>query len=142
MTSSTDMPGRDNEGQDRTCLVSIGSNCSAGENMRLSREWLQERFPGIAFSRQMRTPFRGEGGGPDFLNQLALFHSTLDYDSLRAVLKDMERALGRRPSDKAKGKMPMDLDILMMGNTIYKAEDLEDPYTVLMRKDLDGHASS
>lgn len=66
-------------------------------------------------------------GQPAFYNAVAAVETALAPEELLAVAKDVEHALGRRPSQHW-GPRPIDIDILFMGDTRLATERLVIPH--------------
>ena len=111
------------------CLLCMGSNTFAEENLALGREELAIRFPGIVFGREMITePLYFTSNRTPFRNQLALFHSELGAEEIVTVCKMIERKAGRLPEDKAQETVRLDIDLLKMDHWVLKPGDLEREY--------------
>lgn len=66
------------------------------------------------FSSVYQIPCR-QGKGADYYNFAALLSTTLDFEQLNAVLKQLEQQAGRvRPSHD----IPLDIDIIAWGETV------------------------
>ena len=64
---------------------------------------------------------------PRFLNAVCEATTTLPPEELLAVLKEIEGALGRRPSF-ANAARPVDMDILFYGDRVMRSPDLIIPH--------------
>jgi 2-amino-4-hydroxy-6-hydroxymethyldihydropteridine diphosphokinase len=64
---------------------------------------------------------------PAFYNAVAAVETALAPEDLLAAAKDVEHALGRRPS-RHWGPRPVDIDILFMGETVLATERLTIPH--------------
>ena len=70
-------------------------------------------------------------GGPpqrSFVNCVAWITTDLDAHALLAACKEIERRLGREPSEMRWGPRVVDLDILTFGDTKLNEPDLEIPH--------------
>ena len=63
-----------------------------------------------------------------FTNQLAVFETIVPIEVIRITLKRIERQAGRRPGDKARGIVTLDLDLLCMDDEVLRPTDWERPY--------------
>lgn len=72
-------------------------------------------------------PIGGPPQGP-FLNTVVEIDTPLSPHALLAVLKDIERRLGRVPSAERWGPRPIDLDILLYGDLILQEPALTIPH--------------
>ena len=90
---------------------------------------LNAAFPEIRWGRVV--PTRAENTVPesaDYLNRAASFDTSLGEKEVRAVLKDIEKANGRKEGDKEKGTVPLDIDLLRYDSRMPKPQDLSKPY--------------
>jgi 2-amino-4-hydroxy-6-hydroxymethyldihydropteridine diphosphokinase len=75
---------------------------------------------------------------PAFLNAcIAVEAATPDPDALLAVVKDVERALGRvteGPDYVRHGPRPIDVDVLLYGSTAWSSERLTVPHPGLLER--------
>lgn len=108
-----------------TCLIGIGSNHNRKENLLLARRKLTDLFPSIRFTSEQETQplcFRN----PElFSNQVAMFLSEAGEEQVKRALKTIEHMAGRRPEDKKKEKICLDLDLLSFDDRVLKPEDLQ-----------------
>lgn len=65
-----------------------------------------------------------------FLNCVAIGGVAEDAEQIGRILKAIERRLGRRPDDKAAGRIPIDIDLLQWDEQVLKPDDLSRPYVV------------
>jgi 2-amino-4-hydroxy-6-hydroxymethyldihydropteridine diphosphokinase len=96
-------------------------------------EWaarlLKNMLSPISFSVAVETEPDGNlAGCPHFLNQVVIACSPLSMENLSACLKQMEKEIGRRPEDKSRGLIPIDIDLLQWNDTILKPDDLKRDY--------------
>ena len=108
-----------------SCLLCIGSNLDAATRLSAARTVLLSHFPDIRFSQEMVTEAIGSGFLSPFHNQVARLTTPLDADSVRTILKQIERDNGRLPEDKANGIVKLDIDLLMYDDCVLKPKDLE-----------------
>jgi len=78
-------------------------------------------------------PVGGPPGQPPFLNGAAEVETDLTPHALLEVLKDIERALGRRPRERW-GPREVDLDLLLFGDRVVKTERLTVPHPRLSER--------
>jgi 2-amino-4-hydroxy-6-hydroxymethyldihydropteridine diphosphokinase len=73
---------------------------------------------------------------PDYLNTVAVGHTSLDPDSLLAACKALERAAGRerRPQDARFGPRPLDVDIVLWGDRVSDRPELTLPHPRLRER--------
>lgn len=68
---------------------------------------------------------------PDYINAVAALQTTLDPLALLAVLRDIEVRHGRRRDGTRWGPRPLDLDILLYGETVQATPELTLPHPSL-----------
>lgn len=112
------------------CLLCMGSNINRDAQLEAAREALRRLFPDVRFGSEMLTEAIGEGFLSPFTNQMARFTTALSADEVHSRLKELERAAGRRPDDKAQGIVKLDADLLMYDNLILKPEDFKRTYII------------
>lgn len=78
------------------------------------------------------------GGPPQgkYLDAVAQIATTLAPRALIALLKDIERKLGRTPSDVRWGPREIDLDILLFSDMVVDEPDLKIPHPLLHLRDF------
>ncbi len=90
------------------------------------------RLPGTrvtGVSGLYRTPPWGDTDQDDFLNAVARVETALDAEPLLTALLDIERRLGRRRDRERRwGPRPIDLDLLLFGESTVSAPDLDVPH--------------
>lgn len=109
--------------------IALGSNLGdRAENLRLAREQIEA--PDLRVLRASsiyETSPRDVEDQPWFLNQVIECETDLFPRQLLARLQKIERAMGRKRTI-AKGPREIDLDILLFGNAVVKAPELEVPH--------------
>ncbi|MGH2776295.1 MAG: 2-amino-4-hydroxy-6-hydroxymethyldihydropteridine diphosphokinase [Actinomycetota bacterium] len=76
-------------------------------------------------------------GGPpqrSFINLVARIETSLGPRTLLGVCKEIERMLGREPSDIRWGPRVVDLDVLTFGDEKINDEDLEIPHPRMLQR--------
>lgn len=111
-------------------ILCLGSNLDKEKNMERAAEMLCARFIHIRFSRAVYTEPMDCPRTATFMNQVAILYSEKDADEIRDILKDIERAIGRKPADKYEGLVPIDIDLLQWNDRILKAGDLGRDYVI------------
>lgn len=112
----------------KTYLVSLGSNENRTENMVRCRQLLELCFQNIDYSDMLETEPVGEGFNGLFYNQLAIVCSDLDLPQVKYRLKEIEKQLGRTSTDKSRGIVIIDLDVLAVDQKIIKSGDFARAY--------------
>jgi 2-amino-4-hydroxy-6-hydroxymethyldihydropteridine diphosphokinase len=109
--------------------IALGSNLGdRAENLRAARE--QIAAPDLRVLRESsiyETAPRDIEDQPWFLNQVIECETDLFPRQLLARLKKIERAMGRKKR-VPKGPREIDLDILLYGDAVVKAPELEVPH--------------
>ncbi len=101
-------------------LVSISSNFTPEVHIPAIKQMLASTFLNVQFSSQVVTEPQGSGYPEErkFTNCAALFDSNLDEKSLKECLVDEELRCGRTKEMREKKLVPIDLDIIMVGDQI------------------------
>ena len=108
-----------------TCILCLGSNFYRIAHMAYAQRELKKHFPTIRFSEEMETEAIGSRFLSPFSNQVASFETTLSSEEVRAILKQIERDLGRLPEEKSQGVIRIDIDLLMYDDCVLKPADME-----------------
>jgi 2-amino-4-hydroxy-6-hydroxymethyldihydropteridine diphosphokinase len=115
--------------------IALGSNVGdRGENLRVAREQIEA--PDLRVLRASsiyETAPRDVENQPWFLNQVIECETELFPRQLLGRLQKIERAMGRKRAI-AKGPREIDLDILLFGNAVVKAPELEVPHPRLAER--------
>lgn len=125
-----------------TYIICIGSNYNRKENLFLARKQLMVLFPDIRFAREQETkPFLLHNPAL-FSNQVAMFHTAMDIDTVTALHKQIEKQAGRTLQDVKQEKIALDIDIVKYDDAVVKDKDLTRYYIVdgineLMNKTTD-----
>lgn len=118
------------------CIVCIGSNYNRKENLLLARRKLTDLFPSIRFTSEQETQPLFFRSPALFSNQVALFFSEAEEERVKKELKAIEKIAGRRPEDKQKEKVCLDIDLLSFDDRVLKPDDLKREYVVKGLKEL------
>ena len=115
-------------------IISLGSNLCPSEaesNLTKAEIFLSGLFAAdIIFSSHYSTPGVGSGEGKTYLNAVAIGHTSLSAEAIRTSLKDFELRTGRTPEVRALGIVPIDLDLLSLGDNVFKPKDLSQSYVL------------
>ena len=99
-------------------FIGLGSNISPEENLPQAVVFLSNRLVLESVSSVWETPPVG-GGGPNYLNAVALIRTGLSPDNLRAkILRPIETQLGRVRTEDPNAPRTIDLDILLFNEKI------------------------
>lgn len=89
---------------------------------------LTAQFPGICLSPLLYTEPVGCVEAAVFLNGVAILETSLTADELTAAFKAIECRLGRKPEDKGRGVVPIDIDLLMWDDFCLRPEEMARTY--------------
>lgn len=110
------------------CFIELGSNESSDRTIREAQDILRECFPDIVFSRMQTTEPQNFKSPRPFLNRTGRFTTFKSEEEIRRMLKETERRMGRKPEDKAQGRVRIDIDLLVYDGKVLKTEDLQRDY--------------
>lgn len=115
---------------DHTFYICLGSNVADAdwrlqEACRLVREGLDNS---LRVSSPLRTDPVDFPNPALFTNMVAMGHTSLDAADVVALLKRVERTLGRRKCHKRQGKVMADLDLIWWDGQVLRPVDWERPY--------------
>jgi len=115
--------------------IALGSNLGdRAENLRVAREQIEAPdLHVLRASSIYETAPRDVEDQPWFLNQVIECDTDLFPRQLLERLQKIERAMGRKRTI-AKGPREIDLDILLFGNAVVKAPELEIPHPRLAER--------
>ena len=103
----------------RPVFVAIGMGANIGDPRRAFRNALRSLSPLLRnpkLSPVYRTSPVGGRPQPDFLNAVITGRSSLPAPALLTLLRNLERAAGRKPAAEKNAPRPLDLDLLIYGN--------------------------
>jgi 2-amino-4-hydroxy-6-hydroxymethyldihydropteridine diphosphokinase len=104
----------------RPVFVAIGFGANVGNPRRTFRLVAQELFPFLRnpkMSPLYRTsPVGGPSDQPDYLNAVITGRTSLRAETLLTLLRNLEKAAGRKPAAEKNAPRPLDLDLLLYGN--------------------------
>jgi 2-amino-4-hydroxy-6-hydroxymethyldihydropteridine diphosphokinase len=98
-------------------LVALGSNIDPEQHLAQAARALKQRFQAVRFSACYRNRAFGFEG-PDFINAVAAFTTTLPIAQLLTALRAIETESGRGPADPKWGPRAIDLDLLLYGEEV------------------------
>ena len=119
----------------KNCLICIGSNYNRKKNLLLARQRLQALFPAVRFATEEETEPLHLSSSALFSNQVAEFVTGLQQANVVNKLKAIEREAGRRPGDRE--KICLDIDLLIYDDKVLKPEDVEREYVRKGLKELE-----
>ncbi|MDX9883711.1 MAG: 2-amino-4-hydroxy-6-hydroxymethyldihydropteridine diphosphokinase [Prolixibacteraceae bacterium] len=100
------------------CIIGIGSNIDAEENIRRAIEILKNDFSVLAVSEMIKTEPIGIKNQPDFTNGAVKIETLLQQNELGRYLKNLEDQLGRDRSLPRFGPRTIDLDIVVWNGQV------------------------
>ncbi len=107
-----------------TCIIGLGSNIQAEQNLQKAHGLLVRAYPSIIFSDIIKTiPVGMKRSHASFLNQIARFDTEQDVNEVKTSLKIMERFCGHLPNDKENETIHIDIDLIVYKDTILKPVD-------------------
>lgn len=109
-------------------ILSIGSNTYAERNIKKARLLLSDVFDNIYFSNICVSKAYGTIYRREFHNILAHFTSNLLPDEINKIAKGIEKQMGRMPSDKEKGRVIIDIDVVCKNNEVLRPEEFNRVY--------------
>lgn len=118
-------------------IISIGSNTNKEENMKECRKLLSLSYSAIIYSEMIETVPYGENYSSVFLNQLAIISSDANENEVKDLLKGIELKLGRKKTDKQRGIVVIDADLLVANGRILKSDDYKRPYMNRLFQDVE-----
>jgi len=119
-----------------TSPVAIGLGSNLGQREERLREAvvaLDELLEGLRFGDLYESAPVGDISQPHFLNTAVVGRSRLTPEPLLALLKFLEQRAGRRRGER-RGPRPLDLDLLLHGDTVETSAALTLPHPELRRR--------
>lgn len=109
-------------------ILALGSNRDKAQNMERAAIQLCAHFISVRLGELICTePVECPDAAP-FLNQVVVAYTPEGPTETIAYLKQLEHMLGRKPEDKQKGSIPIDIDLLQWNDSILKPEDMKRAY--------------
>ena len=100
----------------------------ARANMAAALEFLRDELEDIRVSSVYQTPGIGSGKGKTYHNAVVIGYSSLAAEDIKPKFKAFETKLGRNDDTRKHDIVPIDIDLLSLGETIYKEKDLKQDY--------------
>ncbi len=108
-------------------FVSLGSNIEPEKKLYEAIRRLGRVGRLVSVSTVYQNPAVGPQPQADYLNAAALLETDLPLEKLRAVLRQIERELGRRRSDDKYAPRTIDLDISFKGDAVVDSDQVHIP---------------
>ncbi|MGM9708696.1 MAG: 2-amino-4-hydroxy-6-hydroxymethyldihydropteridine diphosphokinase [Prevotella sp.] len=119
-------------------ILSLGSNTDATTNIGKACDILRGLLGNVRFSRVLSTEPIGIGG-PCFLNCLCLAYTSLTTLEVIDVAKQVESLMGSTREDRRKGRVRIDVDLLLYDDQRHHIADWERPYLKLLMAEMEGY---
>tara|TARA_Y200000002_G_scaffold348884_1_gene325150 strand:+ start:19 stop:495 length:477 start_codon:yes stop_codon:yes gene_type:complete len=107
--------------------ISLGSNISPEDNLKEASFFISKKFKNVKFSKIYSSKSEGFEG-KDFLNQVILCDTELDFEQVIDLLKKIEVSMGRKKEKIKFSDRLIDLDLLTYGEEIIKNNGQEVPH--------------
>jgi 2-amino-4-hydroxy-6-hydroxymethyldihydropteridine diphosphokinase len=115
-------------------FISLGSNIDPEENLPLAMRNLGVIGEVLAVSMVYQNPAVGPTPQPDFLNAAVLIATDLVPLEIRAKLREIEIEMGRIRSEDKYAPRQIDLDLCLLGDTIFQNPELTLPDSDLLER--------
>jgi len=99
-------------------IIGLGSNINPEKNIAQSRAILAERFKVLGSSQFIQTKPVGYTEQDDFINGSLYIETDLSLEELTAILKNIEKEMGRKKIPIKYGPRSIDLDIAVWNGQI------------------------
>lgn len=110
-------------------LIHIGSNVFSRLNIDKAKRMLLYSFPDIVFTNHVIIFSSSEEEKVfPFRNILGLFYTDMPVEEVIRKIKSIEFAIDKRPKDRDRGKVIIDIDLLQYGDEVLRNSDLEKDY--------------
>ncbi|HYM16482.1 MAG TPA: 2-amino-4-hydroxy-6-hydroxymethyldihydropteridine diphosphokinase [Dehalococcoidia bacterium] len=120
-------------------FLGLGANVgNRRENLRMALRLLAARCTVVAVSSLYRSAAvvaEGQPPGPDYLNAACEIATDLPPADLLRFVKEIEHAVGRRPAARWSPR-PIDIDILLYGDTCLDTPELTLPHPLLAERNF------
>lgn len=111
----------------RTALVGVGSNAAPATHVAAGLAALRAHFGALTCSTIYESPPRS-GTGAAYWNLAVALRTDATWDTVRATLKTIEQACGRRRDEQAAGVVTLDLDLLVLEGVAGEADAHDLPW--------------
>ncbi len=115
-------------------FVAVGSSLEPGRHLRSGLARLHAAVGIVGASTFYATPALGRPEDPPFVNGVVEVRDRLAPGALKAVLSRVEREEGREHGADRFAPRPLDLDLLLHGDTVSSAPGLSLPHPDLTRR--------
>jgi 2-amino-4-hydroxy-6-hydroxymethyldihydropteridine diphosphokinase len=107
-------------------LIGLGSNASPEVNLREAAKRLS-----VGKMMAASTVYESQDlrhGGNNYLNAVVRVDSSLPAIEIQQMLKKIEKEMGRTAESKRIGRVPIDLDLCLVGDEVIDENDLHIPH--------------
>ena len=101
-----------------TAIIMLGSNADAENNLHLAKEKLSARFEIAKESSVVLSKPLGKNYKSDFLNKAMMLLSDDNEKETVSIFKDIEAEMGRTPTSKSEGIIPIDIDLIFWNDKL------------------------
>jgi len=101
-----------------TAIIMLGSNADAENNLQLAKEKLSARFEIAKESSVDLSKPLGKNYKSDFLNKAMMLLSDDNEKETVSIFKDIEAEMGRTPTSKSEGIIPIDIDLIFWNDKL------------------------
>lgn len=111
-------------------VLGLGSNTPEAEaNIRKAIIFLSDKFPDLIHSSVYKTEPEGDAvPGTQYYNAVAKAFTDLTTDEVTSILKAYETENGRCVALKKKGIIPIDIDLVIYGDSVLRAHEVHCKY--------------
>jgi 2-amino-4-hydroxy-6-hydroxymethyldihydropteridine diphosphokinase len=109
-------------------LIAIGSNELPEDNLREAVRRMSPIGKVAKVSRVYESEMAGQSGTAPFLNAVIRVDTCLPAAEVRRELKKIEADMGRTSESKSAGRIPIDLDLCLLGAQLIRAKDVSIPH--------------
>ncbi len=113
-------------------VLGIGSNIDRRRHIASGVAALRERFGDLVLSPVYESPSAGFAG-PDFYNLVAVLETDRPIEAVLESLRDVEQAEGRTRGDDAFASRTLDIDVLLYGDAVLRADGYDIPRDEILR---------
>lgn len=109
-------------------ILAIGSNCGDREENILKGLSLLSLYCSIVRKSEIFESADIQGHGQQYLNMVLEVKTVSDAFNFNNEIKRIEKTIGRDEHARAKGEVPVDIDIVIWENTIVRPTDYHSDY--------------
>lgn len=118
-------------------IISLGSNMLPEYHINQAVCLLRQTFGELIVTRQLWTEPVGMESSCKFLNMLVMASTAWSMQQVQDELKRIEVLCGRKPEDKAKGIVQVDVDLLLYNEKRCHLGDWQRDYVKILMEELD-----